>query len=88
MVARRKGGLEGWVQKVKGLKHTNWQLQKSHRHVKHSVGNPVNNIVITLHGARWALQVSGEPHCKLVHGCLNHHALLLKLIQNNIECKL
>ena len=34
----------GRVNKVKGLRSTNWQLKKSHRDVKHSRGNIVSNI--------------------------------------------
>ena len=38
---------------MKGLKSTNWQLQSSHGDVKYSVGNVVNNVLITMYGARW-----------------------------------
>ena len=37
------------MKKVKGIS-TNWQLQNSHRDVKYSIGNIVNNIVITIYG--------------------------------------
>ena len=39
--------LEGWVKKVKGLRSTNLQLQNSHRDVQYSIGNIVNNVLIT-----------------------------------------
>ena len=39
-------GLGDWEKKVKGLRRTNWKLQNSHRDVKYSTGNRVNNIVI------------------------------------------
>ena len=29
-------GLEGWVKKVKGLRTTDWKLQRSHRDVAHN----------------------------------------------------
>ena len=47
-----RGVLGGWVKVVKGLRSTNWQLQNSHRDVKYSIGNIVDNIVITTCGAR------------------------------------
>ena len=31
--------MEGWGKKAKGLRSINWQLQKSHRDVKSTVGN-------------------------------------------------
>ena len=50
MVARREGvGMMG--KRVKGLRNTNW-LQNSHRNVKFSIGNIVNNIVVAIYGAR------------------------------------
>ena len=39
------------MKKVKGLRSTSWQLQNSHRDIKYSIGNIVNNIVITMSGA-------------------------------------
>ena len=43
--------LRSYVKKVKGLRSTNWQLQKSHGDVEYSTGNRVNNTVITLDSA-------------------------------------
>ena len=37
----------GRVQKVKGLRRRNWQLQNRHGDVKYSLGNVVNNIITT-----------------------------------------
>ena len=34
-------------------------LQDGHGDVKYSTGNTVNNIKITMDGARWALDLSG-----------------------------
>ena len=45
------------VEKGKGLRSINWELQNSHRDVKYSIGNVVNNIVITMDGARWVLEI-------------------------------
>ena len=53
------GRLGGWVEKMKGLRSTNWQLQNSHGDVKYSIGNIVNNIVITVCGVRRTLELSG-----------------------------
>ena len=53
--------------------------------VKYSLGNTVNNIVITTYSARWVLEILGGTLYK-VHDCLT--TVYLKLIQNNIECKL
>ena len=57
------GGL--WVKKVKGLRSTNWQLQNSHRDVKHSIQSIVYNIIITTCGARGLLDLFGESLCKV-----------------------
>ena len=55
----------GMGEKVKGLRSTDWELQNSHGDVKYSLGNIVNNIVITMYGARWVLDLFGGPFCKL-----------------------
>lgn len=52
----RKEGVEG-VEKVKGLRSTDAELQNSHGDVKSSIGNRVNK-VITVYGVRWALDIS------------------------------
>ena len=44
--------LGDYVKEVKGLRSTNWQLQNSQRDVKCSIGDVVNNTVITMFGAR------------------------------------
>ena len=49
----------GGVKKVKGLGRTIWELQKSHRDIKYSIGNTVNNSVMTMYSPRWALEVLG-----------------------------
>ena len=53
------------MEKVKGLRNTNWQLQNSHEDVKYSIGNIVNNVVITMYGARWELEIPGGALCKV-----------------------
>ena len=65
MVARVEEGLRDWVRKVKGLRSTGWHLQSSHGDVKYSIGNIINNIVITMYGARWLLEISRGPLYKL-----------------------
>ena len=34
-----------------------WELHNSHRGVKYSTQNIINNIVITLYGARWVPEI-------------------------------
>ena len=46
------GGLGGWVKMGQGLRSANWMLQNSHGDVKHSLGNVVSNIVITMYDVR------------------------------------
>ena len=52
------GALGEWVKKVKRLRTPNWLLQNSHGDVKCSMGNTVNNVVITVCGVRrvWIYQ--------------------------------
>ena len=45
----------GWVKKVRGLGWTNWYLQNSQMDVKYNIRTVVNNIVITIYGARWVI---------------------------------
>ena len=52
---QRGGALGRWVKKLKVLRSTNWLLQNSHGGVKYSIGNTVNNYLITMHGVRWVL---------------------------------
>ena len=44
---------------MKDLRRTECLLQNSHGDVKYSVGDVVNNIVITMYGARWVLKILG-----------------------------
>ena len=53
-----------------------------------SIGNRVNNIVlISMYGFRWVLEIQEGPLCK-AYDCLTTIPVHLKLIHNNIECKL
>lgn len=47
------GGSGSWVKREKGLRSTDWQSQNSHVDVKYSLGNRVDDVVITASGARW-----------------------------------
>ena len=58
------GKLGDWMKKVKGLGSTSWGFQNSHRDLKYSLGNVVTNIVITMHGARWVLEIKEETLCE------------------------
>ena len=35
-------------------------IQNSHRDVKYNIGNIVSNVVITMYGARWVLDLVGD----------------------------
>ena len=52
-------------EEVRGLRSTNWQLQNIHGDVKYSIGNIVSNIVMTVYGARWVLEISEDTLCKV-----------------------
>ena len=53
MVARGEG-VWGWVEKVRGLRSTSWQLRNSHEDVKRSTGNTVNDVTLcTGPGGDW-----------------------------------
>ena len=58
MVARWREFGE-WVKKLKRLRSTNGQLENSHGDVKCSLGNIVDNVVKTIYGARWVLDLWG-----------------------------
>ena len=55
------------VGKVRGLRGTNWQLQNQYGNVKHSMGNIVNSIVITMCGARWLLDLWGHHFVRYIN---------------------
>ena len=56
----------GLGEKGEGIKSTNWLLPNSHRDIKYSLGNVDNNVVMTMCGARWALEISGgQTLCKV-----------------------
>ena len=56
------------MKKVKGLRSTDWWLQNCHGDIKNGIENIVNNIVITMSGAIWVLEISGRTLCK-VYNC-------------------
>ena len=45
--------------KVEGIKKYKLVVTNSHRDVKYSIRNTVNNILITMYGVRWILDLSG-----------------------------
>ena len=51
------GGLGDRVKNEKKLRSANLKSQNSHRYVNYSIRNIVSNIVVTLHGARWELEL-------------------------------
>ena len=56
MVARWEGVVTGRAENGKRLRSTDWQLQNSQGDVP---GNIVNNIVVTVYGARRVLDLPG-----------------------------
>ena len=67
MTGVRGEGDGGLVQNVDGLSSVNWQLQNSHGvgDGDYRIGNTVNNIVITMYGAKWVPEASGGPPYKV-----------------------
>ena len=43
--------------------------KNSHRDVKYTIGDTVGNIVITMYGDRWVMDLFGGALCKL-HKCV------------------
>ena len=72
------------MKEVKGLRSTDWHLQNSHKDVKYSTGNVVNNTAISMNGASCVLEILRGTLCK-VYNCLT---TMLKPLQNKIESKL
>ena len=58
------------MKKVKEIRSKNWYVQNRHGEVKYNGRNMANNIVITMYGARWVLEILGGTHCK-VYNSLN-----------------
>ena len=71
------------MEKVKGFRSINWQFQNSDGNIKCNVTNIVNNIAITMYGARWVLEISGEHFVQY----MIFYTVHLKLILINTECK-
>ena len=65
----KQRGLQDWVRRVERFRNTNRYLHNSHGDIKHSRGNRVSNIVITVYGARWVLEILGGSLYK-VYDCL------------------
>lgn len=63
------GGVWELVEKGKGTKKYKSVVTIQSQNVKYSTGNLVSNIVISIYGARWVLELSGGSLCKL-HKCL------------------
>ena len=79
MGCQMRGGLGGWMKKVKGLTSANLQLQNSHWDVKYRMESSANNTVRTLHGAGRVQDFLGD-HCGF-YKCLTS-VLYTKLISN------
>lgn len=55
-----------WVTEVKGLTSRDWQLQNSHVDVKYGTGNRVNDVAMSMCGARWHWEYQREHFIKYV----------------------
>ena len=55
-------GLGGWVKKLKELRSTNCLLRNNHWEVKYSIGNVVNNSLITMYGVS-CVKDDQDDHC-------------------------
>ena len=53
----QRGGVEGWVTRVRGLRRTDWKFRHSHGDVKCSTGELT--VIITFCSARRVLGMSG-----------------------------
>ena len=53
-----------WIEKVKRLRNTDWQLQNSHGDIKYSIGNIAKDVVITKYGTSWYLKYQQEHFVK------------------------
>ena len=58
-----------WVRKVKELRSTDLYFQNSVEEVKYSIGHIINNIVVSMYGASWVLEISRGTLYK-VYDCL------------------
>ena len=74
-------------EKGEGLKKYRLAVRTSPGDVKHSLGNIISPIVITMYGARRMLEISGGTLCE-VSDCLTTMLHTRKLKQNNTEYKL
>ena len=68
MVARREG-CWGLYEKDEVINKYKLLVTKTHRDVKYSTGNTVNDIAITMHSARWVVQILRGTLCK-IYSCL------------------
>ena len=68
MVARREG-CWGLYEKDEVINKYKLLVTKTHRDVKYSTGNTVNDIAITMHSARWVVQILRGTLCK-IYNCL------------------
>ena len=71
---------------VKRWRSTDWWLQSSHRHVKYNRGNAAGNVITTMYGAGWVLDILGVHIVKYL--LPNHYAVKSETNKNNVKCKL
>ena len=54
---------------MKDLRTADWQLQNSHGDVNYSMGKRVSNIVMTMYGAGWIIEILRCTICR-IYDCL------------------
>lgn len=60
---------------------TNWQFQSSHRDINYGTKNTVDNVVITMPGASWALEISFGFNSSIFPDTVNISTLLVSVNQ-------
>ena len=55
----------GLGEKGKGIEVQTGSYQRVVVYIKYSIGNIVSNVVITMYGASWIMEMSGRILCKV-----------------------
>ena len=68
---QQKNLLRDLGEKGKGIKKSKLELHNNHRDGKYSIGNTVSNLIITVYGVRWELDLSGCGTLYKLYKCLS-----------------